>query len=275
MNPGYIYVLQNKVFGAYIVKIGMTTREPDVRAREIYNGSTGVPLPFDIATAYSVGDCQRAEKQLHKRLRAYRLNGRREFFRTPPSVAAALVYETCAEINQELGLQRPSPYSFDKATTKNRPEYIDKVEERDPADGQPVTLINPSELRESPIGSSELTPEQLDRARILGMMLAKIYPSAYTQWIDSFSRDSHPERELRIWEHIAKAYLTVEEIYLADSDLKKEAFFLLLKRSWLSTDEVLRTTRLNRMTTKVAKRLLQAYELRPKPLLARREGDRT
>lgn len=62
MNHGHLYVLQNPAFGEYVVKIGLTTREPDVRAKQIYVGATGVPTPFQVAFACSVGDCKSAEK---------------------------------------------------------------------------------------------------------------------------------------------------------------------------------------------------------------------
>src|SRR5687768_922792 len=102
MRSGYLYVLQNRAFGANVLKIGLTTRPPDVRAREIYAGSTGVPLPFQVAVAYSVADCARAEKLAHSRLKVYRLNKRREFFRLPLEVGAAVAHEVCSQVNGEL-----------------------------------------------------------------------------------------------------------------------------------------------------------------------------
>lgn len=80
MNPGYVYALQNRSFGNNIIKIGMTTREPDVRAKEIYSGASGVPEPFDIAFACKVANCELAENRIHRRFKAYRINNNREFF---------------------------------------------------------------------------------------------------------------------------------------------------------------------------------------------------
>lgn len=114
MIPGYIYNLQNPLYGTYVVKIGLTTREPDTRARELYIGSSGVPAPFEIAVAYSVGDCRAAEKLIHKRFSAFRLNGRREFFRLSSDVAAQVTLDTCAKINKELGLPSPVKFLIDK-----------------------------------------------------------------------------------------------------------------------------------------------------------------
>jgi hypothetical protein len=118
MTLGYVYVLQNTAYGAYVLKIGRTTREPNIRAQEVYAGASGVPVPFDVAAAFSVGDCIAAEKSIHKRLRSYRLNNRREFFRIRPDVAELLVAETCAEINKRLGLAAPRSYSLLKRTAR-------------------------------------------------------------------------------------------------------------------------------------------------------------
>lgn len=270
MHPGYIYVLQNSAYGAYVVKIGLTKREPDVRAREIYVGSSGVPVPFDVAVAYSVADCIKAEKRVHKRLAAYRMNQRREFFRTSPSVAAWIAYDTCAQVNTEDGGSPPKPYVF--AAPKHSTRALDSVVEAE-ATSEATTsheLVDPRSLRESPVGTSTLSPEQLDRARILGMQLAKVHPKTYREWHEAFSRDKDPERELRIWEHIAKAYLAIEQVEFTSDALKTEAFALLLQRSWSSTNDVLAQAKLEHFSPKAAKRLLQSYELRPKPLVIRR-----
>lgn len=268
MAPGYIYILQNEAFGAYVVKIGLTTREPDVRAREIYSGATGVPLPFEVAAAYSVGDCKLAEKRIHKRLFPYRLNTRREFFRASPSVAAAIVHETCAEINSELGQSPPQSFVF--GSSSNTMRRADTVAEPETSTAATIILVPPGRWRESPVGTSTLTPGQLDRARILGMMLARVHPKTHQEWQDGFTRDAHPERELRIWEHIAKAFLTIEQVEFASDDLKTEAFALLLARSWSATNDVLREMKLKHFSPRAAKRLLRSYELRPLPLVIRR-----
>jgi len=114
-----------------------------------------------------------------------------------------------------------------------------------------------------------LTHDQLDRIEILKMQLSRLYPEKIEEMLDGFSRDETPEREIRIWEHITKAYLTIEQVEFASDDLKQEAFHLLLMRSWSSTDEVLSSFRLKYFSLKSARRLLQAYEIRPKPIIVR------
>ena len=45
-NKGYVYILTNSSFRDDWVKIGKSSREVDVRSKELDN--TAVPLPFEI-----------------------------------------------------------------------------------------------------------------------------------------------------------------------------------------------------------------------------------
>ncbi|OOH77578.1 hypothetical protein BOW65_21415 [Pseudomonas koreensis] len=272
MAPGYLYILQNPLYDAYAIKIGLTTRMPDVRAKELYIGSSGVPAPFEIATAYSVGDCKLAEKRTHKRLAAYRLNGRREFFRISPSVAAFVAYDTCAKINNELGVSPPELFELKKTQLTAPGYHANNKAEKIVANSKKIeklAIADLDKLISSPPGTSILTPEQLDRVEILKLQLSQIFPEKIHEILSGFNRDQTPEREIRIWETITKAYLTIEQIDFASDELKMEAFHLLLMRSGSPTDEVLRSFKLQYFSLKSAKRLLQAYEMRPKPIIVK------
>lgn len=267
MSAGFVYVLQNPVYDPYVVKIGFSKREPNLRARELYDGATAVPVPFEVASAYSVGDCKLAEKMTHKRMASYRLNGRREFFRTAPHVAAAVAYDTCAKINEELGL--PPPKSYETGVIKDLEEGDNEgcdVTPESSFETEGVWHIDPFRLRESPMGTSTLTAEQSDRIEILKMQLAQVHPDKNQEMLSGFSRDKNPEKEIKIWECITKAYLTIEQVEFASDDLRHEAFYLLLMRSWSPASKVLSDYKLKHLTPKTAKRLLRAYELKPLPI---------
>lgn len=83
MSEGYIYCLSNKSTPG-ILKIGMTERTPEERAKELF--TTGVASPFTIEFAKKVKDPKHKEAVLHKLLEQYteRYNSRREFFRVSP-----------------------------------------------------------------------------------------------------------------------------------------------------------------------------------------------
>lgn len=97
-KEGRIYILRSPYHKDTIVKIGRTSRLTEQRAREISNG-TGVPSDFEVLYEEDVFDSVLAEKLVHKKLDAYRLNPKREFFSLPLKKAVKIVFETCLEIN--------------------------------------------------------------------------------------------------------------------------------------------------------------------------------
>ena len=85
MAEGWVYCLSNPSMPE-LVKIGMTERTPEERAKEL--STTGVPTPFVIEFAKKVKNPAQKEATLHALLEKYaeRTNARREFFRTTPDV---------------------------------------------------------------------------------------------------------------------------------------------------------------------------------------------
>ena len=83
MTDGYIYCFSNPCMPG-ILKVGITTRTPEERVKELF--TTGVPLPFKIEFAKSVKDPKGKESSLHLLLDQYtaRVYPRREFFRVSP-----------------------------------------------------------------------------------------------------------------------------------------------------------------------------------------------
>jgi len=98
MKPGFVYILKNSSYPDDLLKIGMTTRTPEIRAREIFENSTGVPHPFEVFYKHKVSNCELAEKIIHKRLVKYRNHEYREFFKIPGIDAINIIESTCKEI---------------------------------------------------------------------------------------------------------------------------------------------------------------------------------
>lgn len=74
----YVYVLVNKSMPD-MVKIGMTIREVDQRAKEI-SGATGVPTPWIPVYSFKCFNSYKLEQELHTHLDAVRVAGNREMF---------------------------------------------------------------------------------------------------------------------------------------------------------------------------------------------------
>ena len=77
MAAGYIYVMFSPEL-PHCLKIGQTTREPGVRAKELSGTST--PVPFRVLMQWHVNDVAAAEAAAHNALRDKRVASNREFF---------------------------------------------------------------------------------------------------------------------------------------------------------------------------------------------------
>jgi hypothetical protein len=95
LSTGSLYILVNPSFGEGFLKIGMTTRSPRDRARDL-SATTGVPTPFVVAYDERVPNCLVAERLVQARLAAHRVSEDREFFHLPLRDAIAVVAEVAA-----------------------------------------------------------------------------------------------------------------------------------------------------------------------------------
>ena len=67
-------------------------------------------------------------------------------------------------------------------------------------------------LKPGPVRHGELTPDFTERVRALYRRVGHLMYSSFEQWELGFCRDTHPEREIMVWETIADAL----EAYLAE-----------------------------------------------------------
>lgn len=95
-RPGqYIYVLSRRE-ERDVLKIGMTTRDVLVRAKEI-NSATGMLYPLGVRNVFAVTDAAAAEKAVHLMLAKFRIRQDREFFRIPFKDACEKIEECLAD----------------------------------------------------------------------------------------------------------------------------------------------------------------------------------
>ncbi|KVI48431.1 hypothetical protein AWS52_25240 [Enterobacter cloacae subsp. cloacae] len=98
-ETGWIYILSNPSLQG-MLKIGMTTISPEVRAREL-SRSTSIPTPFVIEASFFSKNPALDERSIHELLNDKRVNDRREFFN-------CTVDEALNVIHEELGLTSTS-----------------------------------------------------------------------------------------------------------------------------------------------------------------------
>ena len=99
-GAGWVYVLSTRELPE-LLKVGMTTRSVEQRAREI-NGATGVAIPFGVRRCWRVFEPAKAERLAHQALEEYRVREDREFFRVAFRDAARLVEEAIGRSHLEI-----------------------------------------------------------------------------------------------------------------------------------------------------------------------------
>lgn len=102
-EPGYVYILTNPSFREDWVKIGKSSREVNVRSKELDN--TAVPLPFEIFATIRTIKYNEVEKLVHKtidRLTDLRIRQNREFFNVAPQVALDIFKDIAQTIDDAV-----------------------------------------------------------------------------------------------------------------------------------------------------------------------------
>ena len=89
--------------------------------------------------------------------------------------------------------------------------------------------IKPSSIEPGPVRHAKLPADLVTRIIRFKTILHEVEPASLEDTLNDFSRDAHHEREVAVWENIAKAY----ERYISNRAAlphasKQEAFHLLL-----------------------------------------------
>lgn len=122
-TKGYVYILTNPSFREDWVKIGKSSREVDVRSKELDN--TAVPLPFEIYATLKTDKFDIVEKKLHKiftDLADARIRKWREFFNITPEKALEYL-KLEAEILDDAELSSPEDEIIEKEDIKCRKKW--------------------------------------------------------------------------------------------------------------------------------------------------------
>jgi len=75
----WVYVLSNPSLPKEYLKIGYTKLKPEERATQI-SSATGVPTPYKVEWAYKCFNGEIVERMTHQKLKAFRVNNKKEFF---------------------------------------------------------------------------------------------------------------------------------------------------------------------------------------------------
>lgn len=96
-NAGYVYVMRSAAHQKDVFKIGLTKRDAETRSKEL-SRSTSSPDHFLVVQEWYIKDCILAEKLIHEKLKAFRVNPKREYFKAKYSVIFSVIDDVIGEI---------------------------------------------------------------------------------------------------------------------------------------------------------------------------------
>jgi len=166
-NKGYVYILTNSSFRENWVKIGKSSREVDVRSKELDN--TAVPLPFEIFATLKTTKYNEVEKNLHKiftDLADARIRKGREFFNITPQKALDYLKDQ-AEIIDDAELNIPD-YEETEKTGRKKNVYKGKYK------------VNTDEIFYFAKDTTDARMKVIDGDRYIVLAGSKIDPNIYS-----------------------------------------------------------------------------------------------
>jgi hypothetical protein len=126
--------------------------------------------------------------------------------------------------------------------------------------------VEPSQLQPGPIRHEELSPDLVARITKLHDTFQEVDPTPVSKWIDDFKRDQHPEREIEIYEGMARAYAAFCRGRALSVDAKREVYGVVIQRSAAQDDDVLNNIQLKVLTLDDVKAILKLYDVPPNPI---------
>ncbi len=92
--------------------------------------------------------------------------------------------------------------------------------------------IKDSKLQEGPIRHTSLALSLVTRIENIASVFEEVDERPKSEWTEDFQRDANPEKEVAIWEAMAAAYTVFQKGRTLTLEAKKEAFHVLLLRSF-------------------------------------------
>ncbi len=128
--------------------------------------------------------------------------------------------------------------------------------------------INVNEIRQHEIVHEELTQDQLAKIKKIYTVFHEVEKASLEETITDFKRDVYPDNEIAIWLTMADAYQNYLKSKNDELDLetKTEVYRLILSRSMMSDEEVIKNSDLTKLSINEAKKVLSFYKAKPNPI---------
>ena len=122
-----------------------------------------------------------------------------------------------------------------------------------------IERVDTATLKPGPIQHERLSDEQLRRITHLHEILAEVDPSSLETWTDNFKRDMDPDKEIAVWERIAKAYTNYISQRKLSLEAKRDVLQTLVVASMSSDEEVIKSLKLKVLSQDEARAIIKAF----------------
>lgn len=122
-----------------------------------------------------------------------------------------------------------------------------------------VELVDFKKIQPAPTQPDQLSDEQRTRIKSLQKTFSEVDGQSVEQWNNSFRRDENPEREIKVWERLAKAYVKYCSRRRLPIETRKEIYKVLLLRSMSPPGYVLKELELKRLSESDAIEVMQGF----------------
>lgn len=127
MSAGFIYIFSNPSMVG-ILKVGMSSRVPDIRVADPDLNSTGVPTPFEVEYYAFFDNMRSAEQEAHIKLKRYHYS--KEYFKLSIEEAVAVI-ENLSQEAKRLYLNEDSSVKISLDNQKTMEKELEIKQARD------------------------------------------------------------------------------------------------------------------------------------------------
>lgn len=122
-----------------------------------------------------------------------------------------------------------------------------------------IERVNPAELKPNSMQHEQLTEDQSQRIKKLHETFAEVDKSSMEMWFDNFKRDMNPDKEIAVWERIAKNYTNYTSQKETSPQLKEDVFQTLLMCSMSSDEETIKSLKLKILSQDEARKICKEF----------------
>ena len=142
-----------------------------------------------------------------------------------------------------------------------KPELFEKIQRRAAflsVKGK-IEMVETNKILFPPPRHERLPLNLISRIRLIRAALLSVEPHSMKHWIDGFRGDTHPSREIRIWEHIAACYIEYCSMSQVSLEQYKTVFDIVVQIS-LNQDHDSLTKKAESLPPDALPQLLQLWQ---------------